>query len=91
MQKGFTVIEMTVAAVLACLIVAMVIVDHAEYEQWLTFRDVHHCRIVAHVDGSTFTTIGTDAKGNVSTGVGSTSAKDGWLCDDGVTYYKDAQ
>jgi hypothetical protein len=34
--------------------------------------------------GETITTI--DFNGNV--GIGSTSGKTGWLCDDGITYYR---
>jgi Mg2+/citrate symporter len=56
-----------------------------EHKRWEAFRVAHACKVVAEMDGDLITTIG--AKGQVS--VGSTSDKLGWLCDNGITYYKD--
>lgn len=58
------------------------------YKRWEQFKIDHNCKLVSHISGDVFNTIGTDAKGNVSIGVGSTPDEEGWLCDDGVTYYR---
>ena len=59
-----------------------------EEQRWDNFRTAHHCREVAQIDGSLFNTYTVDSQGNFSVGIGSTGSKKGWLCDDGVTYYR---
>lgn len=49
-----------------------------ENEEWEKFKEQHHCKIVAHID-STF---------SYGRGVVINSPQDGWLCDDGITYFK---
>lgn len=58
--------------------------DIKERKEWEKFKVEHKCKVVAYISGSTFNTI--DAKGNI--GVGATDPKTGWLCDDGITYYR---
>jgi len=60
----------------------------AEAKEWDAFKVAHACRVVAKVDGSVFNTFSVSPKGQMVIGVGSTPDKTGWLCDDGVTYYK---
>lgn len=57
-------------------------------KEWEQFKEEHNCKKVAHISGDVFNTIGTDAKGNITIGVGTTPDKEGWACDDGVTYYR---
>ena len=59
-----------------------------ENKQWESFKIEHHCKLVTHISGDVFNTIGIDAKGNVSIGVGATPDKEGWACDDGITHYR---
>lgn len=59
-----------------------------EQKQWEAFLVEHNCKVVAKVDGDIFNTIAFDTKGNPVIGIGSTPGKTGWLCDDGITYYK---
>jgi hypothetical protein len=73
------------------LSVILVFLSVENDNKWIAFRNSHECHPVAHIDGSTFNTFGTDSKGNMTVGIGSTSAKTGWLCNDGMTYYKDSQ
>lgn len=82
-QRGDAVIFliMTVGAALFLLLIWALIVEARE---WGAFKREHHCKVVAKISGSTFTTIGSDGK----IGVGSTPGKTGWACDDGVTYYR---
>jgi hypothetical protein len=57
-------------------------------KQWEEFKVSHNCKIVAHIEGDVFNTFSFDGNGNMSVGIGSTSDKKGWLCDDGQTYYR---
>jgi len=69
----------------AIAIIAAVVLDSQE---WEAFKRTHQCKVVAHIKGSIFNTVGVGSDGNVSVGIGSTPDKDGWLCDDGVTYFR---
>lgn len=60
----------------------------AEAQEWEEFKNHHHCKVVSRIKGDVFNTVGADAKGNMVVGVGSTPDKTGWLCDDGITYYR---
>jgi hypothetical protein len=70
------------------VLVLLVIAGIHEQREWNAFKISHKCKVVAHVDGDTFNTYGIGGDGKMTVGIGSTSAKDGWLCDDGITYYK---
>lgn len=61
-----------------------------ESKKWELFKVEHNCKIVAHIDGSMHTGIAPIMGGNGGVGIviSSTPSKDGWLCDDGITYYK---
>lgn len=52
-----------------------------EDKKWKEFKSEHNCRIVGKIDKSTSFTSGGHLAFN--------EAKDGWLCDDGITYWKD--
>jgi hypothetical protein len=60
----------------------------ASEKDWQQFAETHECKKVAHIKGDVFNTFGTDSKGNMTVGIGSTPDKTGWLCNDGVTYYR---
>ena len=76
-----------IAALVALLAVA-VWMAIADAQEWETFKEAHHCKVVSKVEGDVFNTFGSDSKGGVVVGIGSTPDKTGWLCDDGVTYYR---
>lgn len=59
-----------------------------ESKEWEQFKIAHSCKVVAKVSGDVFNTYGIDGKGNLTVGIGTTSDKTGWSCDDGITYYK---
>lgn len=80
-DEGVFAIFATIGAILFGLFVWAVI---AEAREWETFRAAHECKIVGKMSGDVFNTF--DAKGNV--GIGFTSGKTGWSCNDGVTYWK---
>lgn len=79
-----------IGGVLLVLGLMAVLVAGSIYEQrdWNAFRIRHQCKVVAHIDGDTFNTYSFNAKGQMSVGIATTSDKQGWLCDDGVTYYR---
>lgn len=67
---------------------AAVYLSLEEAKAWQAFKTQHQCKIVTKIRGETFNTVGFDSKGNATVGIGSTSDKTGWLCDDGITYYR---
>lgn len=57
-------------------------------KRWEAFKTDHNCKMVSRISGDVFNTFNVGSNGQVSVGIGSTSDKTGWLCDDGVTYYR---
>ncbi len=60
-----------------------------ERMEWDVFRVAHRCKAVAKIPGEFMPIYGGGSTGMTLAAVTSTSAKTGWLCDDGVTYYKE--
>lgn len=67
------------------LMMSLVVIDQRD---WQRFSVENRCRLVAHISGSTFNTVGISSNGQAVVGVGSTSDKNGYACDDGITYYR---
>lgn len=63
-----------------------------EQEQWDAFAAAHACKKVGEMSGITQTGVGFGmaASGQIGPVVttSSTPSKTGWLCDDGVTYWR---
>ena len=55
-----------------------------EAGDWERFKVEHHCVISAHIPGEV--TTGVSSNGSVV--IGSTPAKTGWYCDNGITYFR---
>lgn len=74
------------------LIVLMVWAAIEDAGNWAEFSQEHDCKKVSHVTGDTSIGYGygvtTSGKVGMGTIVTSTPSKTGWLCDDGVTYYR---
>ncbi len=83
-------ILLVVGIVVAVLVVFVVVLSIKEVNEWEAFRVAHHCKVTAHISGSSFTTVGPviGSNGGVGVGVGSMPSKTGWTCDDGVTYFR---
>lgn len=60
-----------------------------ENKQWTAFSQAHHCKLVSHSSGTNAMTTGVSGNGSVVVGSTYISGKDGYLCDDGITYYRD--
>lgn len=71
-----------ITAVLIILVVIFLIIKGDR--EWQRFKVEHKCKIVSKEDSTIGTGIGSN--GQVITTV--ESGKTGWLCDDGITYYK---
>ena len=81
-------IEGLIATGIVVVLGLLIVVAYKEDEQWIAFSAAHDCKKVAHIKGEVFNTFGSDSKGNMTVGIGTTSSKTGWLCNDGVTYYR---
>lgn len=71
-------------ALIILLLVVVGVVTYKEAQHWEQFKVEHNCKIVGQSQGEISTGIGTDGK--VTTIVG--QDKTGYLCDDGVTYWR---
>lgn len=95
-MKNYIYLEEAVLVIICVLLVALGVASiawakHRDRElehEWERFAASHECRKVAKISGEMFNTLGFDAKGNTVVGLGVTSDKTGWLCNDGVTYYR---
>ena len=82
-EKGEAVVTAIIIAAVALLALAIWAVVE-DSRKWEAFKVAHNCKVVAHVRGSTH--VGMSSSGNMV--VMGESDKTGWLCDDGVTYYR---
>ena len=83
-----TVCGAVVVGVLALLLYAA----HRDNVAWKSFAAEHRCKVVGQIRGSVSTGIGTPYNGNETIGVTPMvlciPGKTGYLCDDGVTYWR---
>ena len=54
--------------------------------EWDIYKVEHHCKVTQKKDGDSGVGITT----NGSVVMTSTSSQTGWLCDDGITYWKNS-
>jgi len=84
-------IDRTLAAVVAAIVALIVLVVFLEIHDqraWETFSAAHGCHVVARERGHSSVGYGLSTNGQMGTFVTSTGPKTGWLCDDGVTYWR---
>lgn len=62
--------------------------DKEEREEWRRFSADHHCRVTSKIDGQVFSTFSVGSDGKPAVGIGSTGEQYGWVCDDGITYFR---
>lgn len=87
-----------IAVVLGALIwlVGILITEDAKARAaWEAFKQAHACKLVAHKDSVSSSNTGFALNGNgdvVPVFTTSTEpSQDAWLCDDGITYWKEAR
>ena len=78
----------TMVIACAALLVGLVALTIHESNKWEEFKVAHKCKVVGKMSGDVFNTFGVGANGQLSVGIGATSGKTGWACDDGMTYWK---
>lgn len=59
----------------------------ADEAKWAKFSAARHCKVVGRMSGSAMVSPVISEKGGVA--ITLTPDKTGWLCDDGVTYWRD--
>lgn len=59
-----------------------------EHKAWEQFRVEQNCRVVAKISGSTGVGPTITGSGDVGVTTISVPGKTGWLCDDGITYFR---
>lgn len=60
-------------------------------KQWDKFKLQHHCKMTAFIQGDLTNGLGISYKGYPTVTLNYNSAKDGWTCDDGITYFRDEE
>ena len=77
-----------VGAILGVLFVGAVAVAVIEDWNWGQFRQEHHCRVVGKTTPDVGVGTGIGANGQITTVTTVTPGKTGYLCDDGITYWR---
>lgn len=72
-------------AVLFPLVIYATIVSE---NRWAEFETAHHCRVVGRMTGSLDVTYIAGPNGSMTPVFMMQPDKVGWLCDDGVTYWR---
>lgn len=57
--------------------------------RWNEFKEIHNCKTVGHIDSKTNFGVGITGGGQMATVITDDPAMNGYLCDDGVTYWKE--
>lgn len=80
------------AGISILLLIGIIYILALENKTWKQFAREHQCKLVGKSSGDTAPTIGSAVgpNGQVSivVGVTTTPGKTGYLCDDGVTYWR---
>lgn len=77
-----------IAFLIAACLAAIVYLSYQEGEKWGSFKLQHNCKVVAKVSGDILPTYSIGPNGQFITSWTTTPGKKGWLCDDGITYYR---
>lgn len=80
--------ERSIIAVGTILVAGLLYVSIEEANEWKRFKEEHHCKIVAYISPDTSVGVGPSSSGGVAVVVVPQYGKTGWLCDDGITYYR---
>lgn len=72
------------------LIVALIFGSYADQKEWEAFKSAHACEVVGKERGTVSTGVAPVIGGSGGVGVVMMSSPDktGWLCDDGITYWR---
>jgi hypothetical protein len=56
--------------------------------RWEQFKLTHKCKVVSYQSSSSSVGYGTTSDGKSGTVIVTEPSRTGWLCDDGITYYR---
>lgn len=95
MSRGMDSVEwllVGLGAFVALLLGVMIWAAVVEENQWQAFKATHDCKVVGKTTSTTSTGFQTVIGPNGQVGMGPvttvTPSKTGWLCNDGVTYWR---
>lgn len=80
----YSFIEILIALAVVILFPLMLYCAYQEAVEWQQFKQDHACKVVARTSSTVVNTISSSGK----VGIAVVDGQTGWLCDDGVTYYK---
>lgn len=80
-----------VALIAAVLMYAVTTAQMQEHKRWEQFKIDHACEIVEHKDSFSHLDPVLGDDGSTSFIVRGEDAQDAWRCNDGVTYWKEAE
>lgn len=91
-QQGYIDWELWIVGGIIVLLMALTILGIyalvLNERSWQEFKVAHHCKVVGRMKGDFHTVTTVNAKGQVGVGTAYSGDKTGWLCDDGVTYWR---
>ncbi len=59
-----------------------------DYKKWETFKGEHACKVVGQTAGDMSVNVGLSTSGHAVVVPTGSPPKTGWLCDDGITYWR---
>ncbi|HBV4961717.1 TPA: hypothetical protein MDZ62_005212 [Klebsiella pneumoniae] len=69
------------------VLVALVLASYQKEQEWRDWA-TEHCKVIEKREGATTTGVGVSLKGQAGVFIGGEPDQTGYLCDDGVTYWK---
>lgn len=77
-----------ISVLISLIVLTCYLGSKAEHE-WQEFKATHECKIVGQKEGQTSTGFAATASGNGAIVTTTTPGQTGWLCSDGITYWRD--
>ncbi len=69
------------------VLVALVLASYQKEQEWRDWA-TEHCKVIEKREGATTTGVGVSLKGQAGVFIGGEPDQTGYLCDDGITYWK---
>ncbi|ENF8039183.1 hypothetical protein ABR165_003168 [Klebsiella pneumoniae] len=69
------------------VLVVLVLASDQKEQDWRDFA-AEHCKVIEKREGATTTGVGVSLKGQAGVFIGGEPDQTGYLCDDGITYWK---
>lgn len=87
MDTDNPIIPRILLVVILCTVV--VVAKYYEHKQWSDFAKEHHCKLTQVANGEVNTGFGITTNGNLATVVTTSPRRKAYLCDDGITYWRE--